>query len=106
MKERRKSDRIRTIGLFVSERNGDYTFTLEASNLSKDGFLAKNKQLSQEQEYVSYLSFSLPNGVHLENVTAKIVHEKRFGQHKGVGYHFIDMDKRTLLELKKYFQAA
>jgi hypothetical protein len=103
MLERRNSDRIGLSKAMVKETNGDYLYSYEAKNLSEEGLFLVNRFCSSMQEPFSKLSFSLPNGVHLKNITARIVREERKGVTKGCAYEFMNLTEAQRMELKRYF---
>lgn len=102
MTERRNSDRIALPKLQVQELNGDYMFSFRALNLSEEGLFLENKLLG-DQEPFSKLAFTLPNGKHLRNLTAKIVREERKGARVGSAYEFVNLAEDARMELKKFF---
>ena len=104
--ERRNSNRIQTPHLFVRERNGEYIYNLRAEDLSEEGMFVSGKMLTQEQDYVSYLSFHLPNGSFLNEVPAKMVREERKDNRNGIAYNFVSMDEKSRILLKKFLLTA
>ena len=103
MLERRNSDRIALFKIPVKEANGDYFFSFQARNLSEEGVFLEQKQCVSGQEPFSQLTFSLPNGKRLINITARIVRENRSGPHKGCAYEFMNLSEAHRMELKKFF---
>lgn len=103
MLERRNSDRIGLSKFVVREANGDYLYSYEARNISEDGMFLVNRFCASMQEPYSKLSFSLPNGKHLKNVTAKIIREERKGSVKGCAYEFVNLSEAQRMEIKRYF---
>lgn len=86
----------------VQERNGDYLFHLEVSNLSEEGMFVRGKMVTEDHHYVSYLTLRLPGGPELRNIPAKVIRET-FGPDKtGCAFHFVSMDEETRIQLKKY----
>jgi hypothetical protein len=83
--------------------NGDYLFSYKAHNLSEDGVFLENKFCVNSQEPFSKLSFNLPNGVHLRNITARIIREERKGAIKGCAYEFMNLSEDDRLALKRFF---
>jgi hypothetical protein len=105
MLERRNSDRLGMGKLAVKETNGDYLFAFQALNLSEEGVFLANKQCVSGQEPYSKLTFTLPDGKQLRNITARIVREERKGAHKGCAYEFMNLSEDHRIELKKFFIA-
>lgn len=103
MLERRNSDRLGLDKLQVKEMNGDYLFSYQAHNLSEEGIFLANRQCVSSQEPYSKLSFNLPNGKQLRNITARIVREERKGSRKGCAYEFLNLTEAHRMELKKFF---
>ena len=103
MLERRNSDRLALDKLQVKEMNGDYLFTYQAHNLSEEGIFLSHRQCVSSQEPYSKLSFMLPNGKHLRNITARIVREDRKGSRRGCAYEFLNLTEMQRMELKKFF---
>lgn len=102
MTERRNSDRLNLPKLQVKELNGEYMYSFRALNLSEDGLFLENKILGSQEPF-SKLSFLLPNGKHVRNVTARIVREERSGARIGAAYEFVQISEEARMELKKYF---
>lgn len=103
MLERRNSDRLALHKIAVKETNGDYMFSYQARNLSEEGVFLELRQCVSSQEPFSKLSFTLPNGKHLHNITARIVREDRKGPRKGCAYEFMNLSEAHRMELKKFF---
>lgn len=103
MLERRNSDRCSLRSANVKEMNGEYLFTYKAHNFSEDGVFLENKFCVSTQEPFSKLSFTLPNGVHLKNLTARIIREDRKGAVKGCAYEFLNLSEEDRLHLKRFF---
>jgi PilZ domain len=101
MLDRRSSLRLPLERTMVREMNGDYFFSLRARDLSEDGIFLENKQCVSTQEPFSSLSFILPNGKHLSNVTARIVREVRKGERPGCAYEFMNLSEEARIELKR-----
>jgi hypothetical protein len=101
--ERRYSDRLAMPGGLVREANGEYHFSYRAVDLSEEGIFLEGRFLVSSHETHSVLSFTLPNGVAIRNVTARIVREDRKGLRKGCAYEFLDMSEDARMELKKFF---
>lgn len=102
MSERRNSDRQPVTKVMVKEENGDYFFTYRAKDLSEEGVFLETRQCVGSQEPFSRLSFVLPNGKSLRNITARIVREQRKGEPKGCGYEFMNMNEEQRMELKRF----
>jgi hypothetical protein len=85
----------------VRETNGDYLFTFDAANLSEEGLFLLNKLCVSSQEPFSRLSLTLPSGVQLRNLTARIVRENRKGEPKGCAYEFLNLTEDDRLALKR-----
>ncbi len=101
--ERRNSGRVATDSLFIEEKNGDYIYALKAENLSEEGVFLRGKFVAKDQDYVSYLSFRLPNSPEaLKDIPALMVRERRANLGQGVAYQFVNMDEPTRIALKKY----
>ncbi len=105
MLERRNSDRMALPKLSVREANGDYFFQYFAANLSEEGIYLQHRQLMSNQEPYSLLTFTLPNGKQIRNVTARIVREVRRGPKAGCGFEFLNLSEDHRMELKKFFCA-
>jgi hypothetical protein len=105
MLERRNSDRMALPKLSVREANGDYFFQYFAADLSEEGIYLQHRQLMSNQEPYSQLTFTLPNGKQIRNVTARIVREVRSGPKAGCGFEFLNLSEAHRMELKKYFHA-
>jgi len=103
MQERRNSDRTALLHCYVKEENGDYLFSYKALNLSEEGIFLEGKICTSKHEPFSRVSFSLPNGIILKNLSARIVREVRSGTKRGAAYEFLNLDEHTRLALKKYF---
>lgn len=102
MLERRNSDRIGLDKMSVKETNGDYLFHFSAHNLSEEGVFLSNKFCVSGQEPFSKLSFTLPNGKQLRNLTARIVREETRGTRKGCAYEFMNLTETQRMDLKKF----
>ncbi len=105
MSELRSSARL-PLNCKVREANGDYIFSFQAANLSEDGIFLLNKICFHSQDHHSKLTFSLPNGGHLRNITARIVRENRKGEPKGCAYEFLNLSEEDRMELKRCMAAA
>ncbi len=103
MQEKRNSDRHDLGKLSVREANGDYLFSFRATNLSEHGIFLENKFCVSGHEPFSQLTFTLPNGKQLRNLTARIVRDVKRGPHKGCGYEFLNLTEEQRIELKKFF---
>lgn len=103
MLERRNSDRASLRSGNAKELNGDYEFTYRVVNFSEEGLFLENKFCVSTQEPFSRLSFTLPNGLHLRNLTARIIREDRKGEHKGCAYEFLNLSEDQRIALKKFF---
>ena len=103
MLERRNSDRIALAKVHVRELNGDYMYSFEARNLSEEGIFLGQRFCNSQQEPYSQLTFTLPNGTHFRNLTARIVREQRTGPLKGCSYEFMNLSEGDRIELKKFF---
>ncbi|MCO5141665.1 MAG: PilZ domain-containing protein [Oligoflexia bacterium] len=101
MLERRNSDRILLNRIQVREVNGDYLFSYKGLNLSEEGLFLENRFCVPNQEPFSKLTFTLPNGKRLTNVTARIVREERQGARKGCAFEFLNLSEEHRIELKK-----
>jgi len=104
MLERRNSTRL-DLSTKVRETNGDYVFSFDARNLSEDGVFLINKICFNSQDHYSRLSLTLPNGVQLRNLTARIVRENRKGEPKGCAYEFLNLPEDARMELKRFLIA-
>lgn len=102
MTERRNTDRIVLPKMMVREMNGDYIYSFRAHNLCEEGIFLESRMLGAHEPF-SKLSFTLPNGKHIKNVTAKIVREDRKGHRKGAAYEFLKIAEQDRIELKKFF---
>lgn len=89
--------------LSVREANGDYFFQYFAMDLSEEGVFLHQRQLMSHQEPFSKLTFTLPNGKQIRNVTARIVREVRRGPKAGCGFEFMNLSEDHRMELKKFF---
>lgn len=103
MLEKRGSDRMRLPAVWVNEKNGDFLHSFQASDLSEEGIFLERRMLHSKQDAFSHLSFTLPNGVMLRNVTARIVREVRRGDHVGSAFQFMNLSETARLELKRFF---
>lgn len=106
MMERRNSDRLMMPKLMIRETNGDYFFTLRALNLSEEGLFLENKFCGPSHEAFSKLSFTLPNGKMISNITARIVREEKNGDKRGCAYEFLKISEHDRMELKRFFAEA
>lgn len=102
MQERRNSDRVYLHQTHVKELNGDYQFAYRALNISDEGIFLEGKICASDQEPFSSISFTLPNGVALKNLTARMVREERKGPRRGAAYEFLNLDENSRLELRKF----
>lgn len=105
MLERRNSARL-VLDCKVREANGDYLYSFQATNLSEEGVFLVNKICFHAQDHHSKLSFTLPNGAQLRNITARIVRENRKGEPKGCAYEFLNLSEDDRIELKRCMLAA
>ena len=103
MLERRNSDRIRLPSCWVNEKNGDYFFTFQAADLSEEGIFLRSRMVSPSQTPFSSISFTLPNGVMLRNVTARMVRENRTGSLVGSAFEFVNLSEEARMELRRFF---
>ncbi len=103
MLEKRGSDRMRLPAVWVNEKNGDFLHSFQASDLSEEGIFLDHRMLHSKQEPFSQLSFTLPNGVMLRNVTARMVREVRRGERVGSAFQFMNLPEGARLELKRFF---
>lgn len=103
MLERRNSDRAPLRSVNAKEQNGDYEFTYRATNFSEEGIFLENKFCVSTQEPFSRLSFVLPNGVQMRNITARIVREERKAEMKGCAYEFLNLTEEHRMALKRFF---
>lgn len=103
MLEKRNSDRIRLPSCWVNEKNGDYFFTFQAADISEEGLFLRSRMVAGTQDPFSQLSFTLPNGKMLRNVTARIVRETRTGSLVGCAYEFMNLSEEARLELRRFF---
>jgi hypothetical protein len=103
MLERRNSDRalLRTVN--AQEMNGEYLFTYRAKDFSEEGIFLENKFCVVSQEPYSRISFTLPNGVHLRNLTARVIREERKAEAKGCAYEFLNLTEEHRMALKRFF---
>ena len=101
MLERRNSARI-ALKTKVRETNGDYLFHFECADLSEDGLFLVNKICFNTQEPYSQLSLTLPNGVQLRGITARIVRENRKSEPKGCAYEFLNLSEEARMALKRF----
>ncbi len=100
MLERRNSPRM-MIQTKVRETNGDYFFSFDTANLSEEGLYLVNKLCFSAQEHFSRLSFALPDGVQLKNITARVVRENRRSEPKGCAYEFLNLTEVDRIALKR-----
>ncbi len=103
MLEKRGSDRMNLPAVWVNEKNGDFLHSYKASDISEEGIFLDRRLLNSNQEPFSNLSFTLPNGVMLRNLTARIVREVRRGERVGSGFQFMNLPEGARLELKRFF---
>jgi|GEM_PF-4844408 len=103
--ERRNSARL-PLACKVRETNGDYMFSFQASNLSEEGIFLVNKICFSQQDHHSLLSFTLPSGAILSNITARIVRENRKGEPKGCAYEFLNLSEEHRMELARCLLSA
>ncbi len=103
MLERRNSDRIAMPGGSVKEANGDYLYSFRAMELSEEGIFLQGRLCHSGQEPFSSLSFTLPNGKRLNNVTARIVREERKGARQGCAFEFMNLSEEHRMTLKRFF---
>lgn len=101
MLERRMSARL-PLSLKARELNGDYMYSWNVANLSEEGLFLSNKVCFGEQDPFSRLTFTLPNGTELRNITARIVRETRTGQAVGCGYEFLNLTEDDRMALKRF----
>ncbi|MGZ3658466.1 MAG: PilZ domain-containing protein [Bdellovibrionota bacterium] len=104
MQERRNSVRM-PLAAKVRELNGEYLFSWGAINLSEEGVFLLNKSCFNSQDHHSKLSFTLPDGTHLDNVTARIVRESRKGLHPGCAFEFLNLSEEHRIALKRCLMA-
>ena len=104
MLERRNSARL-PLSAKVRETNGDYLYSWSATDLSEEGVFLVNKFCFSAQEPFSKLSFTLPDGTPLHNLTARIVRETRKGEPKGCAYEFLNLTEEQRLVLKRFLLA-
>lgn len=102
MLERRNSLRQALPHGLVKEINGDYYFSYKARDLSEDGIFLENRFCVSTQEPFSKLSFTLPNGKQIRNITARIVREDRKGSSKGCAYEFMNLSEDVRMDLKRF----
>ena len=102
MLERRNSARI-PLQAKIRETNGDYFYTWNCANLSEDGIFLINKFCFNSQEPYSKVSFSLPDGTLLQNLTARIIRETRKGEPKGCALEFLNLTEDQRISLKRFF---
>jgi hypothetical protein len=103
MLERRNSDRIRLPSSWCNEINGDYFYTFQAADLSEEGIFLRSRMLNPGQAPFSKLTFKLPNGTLLKNVTARLVREHRTGALVGSAFEFMNLTEEQRLELRRFF---
>lgn len=104
MLERRNSARL-PLPLKIRETNGDYFYTWDAADLSEEGVFVKNKVCFSAQESHSKLSFLLPDGSHLANITARVVRENRRGPKQGCAIEFLNLTEEQRIALKRFVMA-
>ena len=105
MLERRNSNRVQLKDIWVKEENGDFQFSLEASNISEEGIYLAKKLKTRDQEPFSTLSLLLPNGKSIKNVCARMVREdlsKNKPSPRGYAFEFLNMTEEVRLELKRF----
>jgi c-di-GMP-binding flagellar brake protein YcgR len=98
--ERRNSPRLAFSGK-VRETNGEYLFSFQAANLSEEGMFLTGKICFNAQDHHSKLTFTLPSGFQLREVTARIVRENRKTEPKGCAYEFLNLSEEARMELKR-----
>lgn len=86
--------------MWVKEENGDFHYSLRTRNLSEEGIFVERKMRAPDQEPFSRLSFLLPGGKTLRNITARMVREQRDGS--GAAYEFMNLSEEARIELKRY----
>ena len=89
----------------VKEANGDYFYSFRALNLSETGIYLENKICISGQEPFSQVTFSLPNGKQLKNITARMVRENIGGQNNGSAFEFLNISEETRMELRRFFES-
>ncbi len=102
--ERRNSARS-LLPVKVRETNGDYFYSWAAADLSEDGIFLVNKLCFSDQDSHSKLTFTLPDGTHLKDLTARIVREtrqSRHGRHAGCAFEFMNLSEDQRIALKRY----
>ena len=100
MLERRNSARL-PLSAKIREMNGDYIFVWNAADLSEEGIFLSNKSCFSAQDSHSKLSFTLPNGTELHNVTARIIRQTP----KGCAYEFLNLHEDQRMALKRLIMA-
>lgn len=103
MLERRNSDRASLRLVNAKEINGEYLFTYKAKDFSEEGIFLENKFCVSSQEPYSMISFTLPNGVRMHNLTARVIREERKGEIKGCAYEFLNLTEEHRMALKRFF---
>lgn len=102
MLERRNSDRVAVKELWVREENGDYLFSYSAQDISEEGIFLAKRMNSPDQEPFSRLSFTLPDGTLLRNLTGRVVREEKRGGIHGAAIQFLNMSEEVRLALKRF----
>jgi hypothetical protein len=100
--EQRNSVRASFGNLWVKEVNGDYLFAFKVLNISEEGLFLEKKLCASDNEPFSTLSFTLPNGKFLRNLTARIVRQDK----NGSAYEFMNLSEENRLELKRYLVSS
>ena len=95
--ERRSSARM-PLATKVQEFNGDYLFRWQAADISEEGIFLLNKSCFSAQDPHSKLTITLPNGVELHQVTARIIRQSK----KGCAYEFLNLTEDHRMALMRY----
>ena len=106
MIERRNSLRIVPEDLWVREETGDFTYIYRAKNIAEEGIYLESKMRTDTQDYISRLSFVLPNGQVLKNVTAKMIREDFAKNKAGAAFMFVNLNEESRFKLREYFMNA
>lgn len=101
MLERRNSDRVNLYGVWVKEENGEYNYSYSIRNISEEGIFMEHKMRMSDQEPYSRLSFVLPGGKVVRNISARMVREIG-GRESGAAYEFLNMPEDIRMELKRF----
>jgi hypothetical protein len=101
MLDRRNSARL-PLTLKVRELNGEYMYTWDSADLSEEGLFLKNKVCFSNQDAFSKLTFSLPGGIELSNITARIVREAHRGSVSGSALEFMNLSEEHRMILKRF----